>query len=107
MLKLRVTLVSFIAVFALPFMVAVNGVSGEEGIVLREVAWEGKDYCHIKYMAFNTNTLGYSTPEFDPSDLVDFYGPCSFDPTSKEEIQKQLSQFRDGLVGDGSSDSSD
>ncbi len=113
MLKLKAMLISIIALSSLPLMVGVNGVRGEEGteswkqkgIVSREVAVEGQDYCHIKYMAFNVNTLGYSTPEFEPGDLVDFYGSCSFDPTSKEEIQKQVAEARDGLKGDGSSDS--
>ncbi|MBI4489636.1 MAG: hypothetical protein HY694_11170 [Deltaproteobacteria bacterium] len=103
MLKLMGTLLSFLALFILPVAAGINVARGEEGIVLREVAGVEQDYCHIKYMAFKLETLGWSQPEFNPDELVDFYGPCSFDPQSAEEIERQLAAARRAL-SDGDND---
>jgi hypothetical protein len=103
MLKLMVTMVSFMALFILPITGVVNVARGEEGIVLREVAGAGQDYCHIKYMAFKVETLNWSEPEFNTDDLVDFYGACGFNPRSKEEIERQIADVRRGS-SDGDND---
>lgn len=106
MLKLRMAVFSFIALFILPVTSGVNVARGEEeGIVLREVATAGQDYCHIKYMAFKEETLSSPEPEFNPGDVVDFYGPCSFNPRSDEEIRKQTADARRALTEDGGNDS--
>lgn len=104
MLKLTVAFASLLALL-IPLTAVVNVARGEEGIVLREVAGEIEGYCHTKYMAFKVETLGWPQPEFNPDDLVDFYGPCSFDPLSQEEIQNQRAQASRSLLSDGGADS--
>lgn len=93
MLKLMITFVSLVALSTLPVTVGVSPAVAEEGIVLKEVATLGQDYCHIKYEAFKVETLGNPEPEFNPDDIVDFYGSCSFNPRSKEEVQRQMADL--------------
>lgn len=108
MLKLTIAAVTFMAAFVLNGTPQANATEGEDGIVLREVASEVSGYCHIKYMAFKENTLGYPQPEFDPDDVVDFYGPCSFNPLAKDEIQRQIAAARRfSLDGEGDSGGGD
>jgi len=108
MLKLTIALASVLALLIVPLTAGVKVARGEEGIVLREAAGELEGYCHTKYMAFKVETLGWDQPEFNPDDLVDFYGPCSFDPLSQEEIQNQRAEAtRRSLGSDGDSDSAD
>jgi hypothetical protein len=52
------------------------------------------------------DTLSWNRPVLkDPSegDIVDFYGPCDYDPLGKEEIARQkrdVQRYRDYLEGD-------
>jgi len=103
MLKLTVTLASVLALLIVPLTAGVKVAEAEDGIVLREVAGEVEGYCHTKYMAFKVETLGWSQPELNPGDIVDFYGPCSFDPLSQEEIERQQAVARRAL-SDGDND---
>jgi hypothetical protein len=95
MLKLMITFVGLVALSILPVTVGVNLAVAEDGIVLKEVAMLGEEYCHIKYEAFKVGTLSFGNPEaeFDPDDIVDFYGSCDFNPRSKEEVQRQMADL--------------
>jgi hypothetical protein len=80
--------------------------ASDAGIVYKEASDQDSSYCHIKYMAYTDDSLKRGAPEFNETDVIDMYGPCSFDPTSPEEVRKQLSALGRGAHGDASNDSS-
>jgi hypothetical protein len=50
------------------------------------------DYCHLKFPAIRENTLFSSRPvlkDASDGDIVDFYGPCDYDPLSQQEVMRQ------------------
>ena len=63
-----------------------------EGILL-EVPQQQDPYCHLKFPAIEERTLGSKHPVLKDSgsgDVIDFYGPCDYDPLGAEEVQKQI-----------------
>jgi len=76
----------------------------ENGIVFKEVSDVDSNYCHIKYMAFTERGLKSGDLEFHPSEVIDRYGSCSFDPKGSEEVKKQLAMINQ-VSGDGSDES--
>lgn len=75
------------------------------GIVYQQAAYEAPGYCHTKYMAFTSESLQSGQLEFDEGNIVDRYGLCNFDPSSPEEVQKQMAIMMRSLFGDGESQS--
>lgn len=80
---------------------AVPSVEAEEMISM--VPTDTTAYCHLKFPAMREDTLSWQTPIFDPQagDVVDFYGPCDYDPVGLDEIRVQRrvllrSNFDDG-----------
>lgn len=62
-----------------------------QGIIYRSAAISD-NYCHLKFPAIRENTLYSDRPVLkDPrdGDLIDFYGPCDFDPLGKEAVLRQ------------------
>ena len=56
-------------------------------------------FCHLRFPAVVTKTLGTDKPQLKPAtsgDIIDYYGPCDHDPLGKEEIarQKELQEER-------------
>ena len=54
-------------------------------------------YCHLRFPAMRPSTLDSAKPTLKPAttgDIVDFYGPCDYDPVGKEQVMKQK-QLRD------------
>ena len=54
-------------------------------------------YCHLRFPTIKPSTLDSAKPTLKPastSDIVDFYGPCDYDPVGKEQVIKQK-QLRD------------
>ena len=104
MLKLSIKPLAVSALFAISLTSAATLAVAQEthGIVLKNSVAEGS-YCHIKYMAFTEASLRTGHLEFDRDNIIDRYGDCSFDPTSPEEVQKQLSMLSRGAFGDGGS----
>jgi len=52
-------------------------------------------YCHLKFPAIQPNTLGTDHPTLkskDSGDIVDFYGPCNYDPVGPDEVCKQQAE---------------
>jgi len=52
-------------------------------------------YCHLKFPAIEERTLASAKPELqDPKtgEIVDFYGPCNYDPVGYDEICRQKAQ---------------
>ena len=85
---------------------ASHALASDAGIVYKQAASEDGNYCHIKYMALTQESLQSGVPEFNPSDIVDMYGPCNFDPNSPEEVRRQASAMSRGLHGESGGDSS-
>ena len=62
------------------------------------------NYCHLKFPAIRENTLYSDRPVLkDPrdGDIIDFYGPCNYDPLGREEVMRQRAAAvweRNGLV---------
>jgi hypothetical protein len=49
-------------------------------------------YCHLRFPSMRPSTLTSAKPQLKPArtaDIVDFYGPCDYDPTGKEAVMKQ------------------
>jgi hypothetical protein len=48
-------------------------------------------YCHLKFPTMREDTLSWERPVLDPStgNIVDFYGPCDYDPLGSEELRVQ------------------
>jgi hypothetical protein len=64
---------------------------GAEGTV-RKVSSASDGYCHLKIPALRPSTLASDAPELKSAttgDVIDFYGPCDYDPKNKEEIAAQ------------------
>ncbi len=52
-------------------------------------------YCHLKFPAIDPQTLSSAKPQLKSAstgDIVDFYGPCDYDPLGWEEVCKQRVQ---------------
>jgi hypothetical protein len=67
-----------------------------QGVIYKAAAASG-NYCHLKFPAIRPNTLYWDRPVLrDPSegDIIDFYGPCDYDPLGKEEILRQRAEER-------------
>ena len=60
-------------------------------------------YCHLKFPAMREDTLSWQTPILDPltGNVVDFYGPCDYDPVGLEEIRIQRRVLLRGDFDDG------
>ena len=79
---------------------------GAEGVISR-VPSSGSNYCHLRFPAIREETLFSRRPMLkDPTDgdIVDFYGPCDYDPLGKEEIARQKADVRRDRRNDADSD---
>ncbi|MGE5219175.1 MAG: hypothetical protein ACM3SP_19435 [Chloroflexota bacterium] len=62
-----------------------------EGTV-KKMAATSDGYCNLKIPAARPSTWTSNKPELKSSntgDLIDFYGPCDTDPTSKDIVDSQ------------------
>ena len=88
-------------VLSATFAMALTGpaLASENGILYMQASSEDSGYCHIKYAAYSEHSLKSGHLEFDTGDVIDMYGACSFDPTSPEEVSKQMSQMSRSQFG--------
>ena len=63
---------------------------GADELVVKETA-DLSAYCHMKFPPMRADTLSWAQPVLDESagNIIDFYGPCDYDPTGAEEIRIQ------------------
>ena len=57
---------------------------------------ESAAYCHLKFPAIREDTLYSDRPVLkDPrdGDIIDFYGPCDYDPLGKEAVLRQRAEL--------------
>ena len=62
-----------------------------EGIISKVPDSSGM-FCNLKFPAIKEGTLSSNRPvlkDLSENDIVDFYGPCDYDPLGKEEVQRQ------------------
>ena len=82
---------------------SVNGeiVGGQESIV--KVPTADGTYCHMKFPPMREETLSWERPVLDEAagNIVDFYGPCDYDPTGKDAVENQRREILHGTFLDG------
>ena len=61
------------------------------------------DYCHLKFPAMREDSLSWERPVLDSTtgSIVDFYGPCDYDPLGVDEIRVQRRVILRGHFDDG------
>ncbi len=67
-------------------------VMSQEGLLVKEVAIEEANYCHMQFAAITEESLRTNRPVLGVAgevDVIDFYGPCNYDPKGKEEVADQ------------------
>lgn len=60
--------------------------------ILYKVQAGNTNYCHLKFPAIREDTLEMDRPVLQDSRtgaIIDFYGPCDYDPTGKAAVQAQ------------------
>jgi len=60
-------------------------------------------YCHLKFPTIREDTLSWEQPILDPhaGNMVDFYGPCDYNPVGTDEIRAQRRVLLRGNFEDG------
>ncbi len=60
-------------------------------------------YCHLQFPLMSEDSLSWEQPVLDPltGNVVDFYGPCDYDPTGSDEIRAQRRVILRGDFDDG------
>jgi len=78
-----------------------------EGVFSKVTASPGVNYCQIQFPAIREETLYTDRPvlkDWNASDLVDFVGPCGYNPLGKGEIEAQRAELRRDLREAGIND---
>lgn len=59
-------------------------------LVFKEAA-NASAYCHMKFPPMREDTLSWAQPVLDENagNIIDFYGPCDYDPTGAAERTRQ------------------
>ena len=83
---------SFLAgVLFIGTMGAINSAMAADDIVSKDGLTAGS-YCHEKFPAISSRTLGDAQPVLKDSsvgDVIDFYGPCDENPLGQDQLQTQ------------------
>ena len=78
------------------FLVADSPLWAAEGIIAKIADPSGN--CHLKFPAIREETLYWDRPvlkDRSDGDLIDFYGPCNYDPLGRESVARQRAQYRE------------
>ena len=73
------------------FGVSTAPVWAKDGVLL-QVKAEAGNYCRLKFPAIREETLSWASPilkDAASGDIIDFYGPCDYDPHGKDAVQTQ------------------
>ena len=65
--------------------------------IIAKVPDSSGTFCHLRFPAIREETLYWDRPvlkDRSDGDIVDFYGPCNYDPLGKEEVRRQRDQYR-------------
>jgi len=68
-----------------------------------KVPTDGSNYCHMKFPPMREETLSWPQPVLDENagHLIDFYGPCDYDPLGADEIKAQRRMGARGIFENG------
>ena len=72
--------------------------------VVSKVQLPGTNYCHMKFPAIREDTLFTDHPvlkDGKTNDIIDFYGPCDYDPLGKEQVRRQREDYHSRFSGVG------
>jgi hypothetical protein len=71
--------------------------------IISSVPTETTEYCNLKFPLIREDSLPWERPVLDTSagDIVDFYGPCVYDPLGPDEIRVQRRMLLRGNFDDG------
>jgi len=78
------------------FLLANPPIWAAEGIISK-VADPSGNTCNLKFPAIREETLYSDRPVLkDPKDgdIIDFYGPCNYDPLGKDSVARQRAQYQ-------------
>jgi hypothetical protein len=76
--------------FAGVFLLSGSLLAGEG--VISKVSDPSGSFCHLKFPAVRENTLFSDRPvlkDASEGDIIDFYGPCNYDPLGRDSILRQ------------------
>jgi hypothetical protein len=68
--------------------------------IISKVPDSSGTYCHLRFPAIKENTLYWKRPvlkDRSSNDVIDFYGPCNYDPLGREEVLRQRDQYEHRL----------
>jgi hypothetical protein len=66
-------------------------------VVVSKVPDSSGSFCHLKFPAIREDTLFSDRPvlkDASDGDIIDFYGPCNYDPLGRESILRQRFEHR-------------
>ena len=66
--------------------------NNQSSSILSKTALGEGNYCHLRFPAIRPSTLGTDQPQLksaNTGDIVDFYGPCDYDPLGKDAVLSQ------------------
>ena len=77
--------------------------SAEAQEIISSVPADMTNYCHLKFPAMREDSLSWERPVLDSTagSMVDFYGPCDYDPLGVDEIRVQRRVILRGHFDDG------
>ena len=77
--------------------------SAEAQEIISSVPAGTTDYCHLKFPTMREDSLSWERPVLDSTagSMVDFYGPCDYDPLGVDEIRVQRRVILRGHFDDG------
>jgi hypothetical protein len=96
----------FIVVVSSLWLLDTSPLWSAQGVVSKESV-TGSSYCRLRFPAIREETLFSSRPQLkDPmdGDLIDFYGPCDYDPLGIEQVRRQRADVRRDRRNDNDSD---
>jgi hypothetical protein len=76
--------------FAGVFLLSGSLAAGE--VLISKVPDSSGSFCHLKFPAIRQDTLFSDRPvlkDASEGDIIDFYGPCNYDPLGKDSILRQ------------------
>ena len=99
-MKKSLSLLCNLLLFSALFCV-VPAVEAEE--MISSVPTDITEYCHLKFPAMREDSLSWERPVLDSATgpIVDFYGPCDYDPLGVDEIRVQRRVLLRGNFEDG------
>jgi hypothetical protein len=65
--------------------------------VISKLADPSGSTCNLKFPAIREETLYWDRPVLknqNDGDIIDFYGPCNYDPLGRESVARQRAQYQ-------------